>query len=123
MKADHCPECGTHLRLAVIADRPRIASFVAGLIGLAGAVGVPFCWIIVVALMGFLPETKGEWVGAAGFVFGLIISAAFLAAWVMFYPRYRRLRPLVRWLLAVACFVWAVGSLVTPVLISVIIDA
>jgi len=73
--------------------------------------------------MGFLPETKGEWVGAAGFVFGLIISAAFLAAWVMFYPRYRRLRPLVRWLLAVACFVWAVGSLVTLVLIPEIIDA
>lgn len=91
LTSDRCPECGERLVLQVGAAEPKMAAWVAGLIGLAGGAGfnvVLFGWGLLATLVsGFGPEL-GELIVIFAFA---AVGAVALLAWVRLGRRIRRL--------------------------------
>ena len=98
LQGNRCPECGRRLVLAVGTTEPRLAAFIAGLVGLSSGLGFSALLLIYVLFeamfgrRGFSPSMLevrcSSWaaVGAAG-----------VWAWVRVRKRLGRLREAAKW--------------------------
>lgn len=96
---NRCPECGRMLVLAVGTTEPRLAAFIAGLVGLSSGLG--FSALLLVYLLfeamfgrrGFSPRM----LEVALLVMGALVGAAGVWAWVRMRKRLGRLREAAKW--------------------------
>ncbi|MBX3406981.1 MAG: hypothetical protein KF869_09470 [Phycisphaeraceae bacterium] len=106
---NRCPECGRRLVLAVGTTEPRLAAFIAGLVGLSSGLGFSALLLIYVLFeamfgrRGFSPsllEITLLLVGAA-------VGAGGVAIWVRMRKRLGRVREAAKWGWAGAA--WLIG--------------
>lgn len=106
LTGDRCPECGDQLALRLGLAEPRLAVLIAGLIGLSAGAGlnglIAFAWAVSAVLHGF--HGIGEPLFFALVALMLAVEAAAIVLWVRQWPRVRRASPVVRRMLAIACW-------------------
>lgn len=106
---NRCPECGRPLVLAVGTTEPRLAAFIAGLVGLSCGLGfsaILLAWVVAEALFGrrgFFPSL----LELALLVAGAVVGGIGVLAWVRLRRRLGRLREAAKWGWAGAA--WLVG--------------
>jgi hypothetical protein len=90
LTSDRCPECGERLVLQVGAAEPRLGSWVAGLIGIAGGAGfhaVLFGWAIIARMSTRWGPPLGEVIVIAALA---SVQALGVFLWVRLGRRIRR---------------------------------
>jgi hypothetical protein len=116
----NCPECNQRLVLRVGLAEPRIGSFVAGLVAIAGGLG--FCTILFAYFVVYFASRYGRGgpplTGVVPLPIGMLIGGAMLWWWVKRRGRLARMSDGRR--LATVFAVWVV-SLVCPVLFTVLV--
>lgn len=108
--ADRCPECNEELRLQVGLVEPKLASFLAGLIGLACGAG--FYWVVLAwACVMRLMRTWGPSPIELGVIifFSLVLGAA-LWGWLRLRSRLRGMNPTARVALAALCWLFSAAA-------------
>lgn len=107
-----CPECDEALVLRVGLQEPRLAAYLAGLIGLAsgaGFHGFVFAWASWWIVFGAGGPQAGE---MAALVVGLALCGYGLAMWIRYRGRIRRAPEAVRRGLVTACWVLSGATVV-----------
>lgn len=110
-----CPECGQPLRLRVELQRPNLAAFVVGLIGLSSGAG--FCGLLLVWALYFGLTRAGGFEPVAllfAIAIEFLVISAIIVLWVWRSGWIRRQRAARRWTLAACC--WLVPVVVLLVL-------
>ena len=101
-----CPECGQELRLQLALAHPRLAWFMAGLVGLAFPCGfyVTLCCIGIIELL--IEDNPGLRTVAMIYVAAAIpVALALIGGWIKLRRRFSSARALVRWGLAGGCWI------------------
>lgn len=113
-----CPECGEALELRVGLVEPKLGSFVAGLVGLAGGAGfhaIVLGWFLWVSLFRtYAPDLRE----AIPLVIGLAVCGGATWAWMAMRQRIRHLNFPVRFALVAAC--WMVSFLTALLFFAVV---
>ncbi|MBL8990783.1 MAG: hypothetical protein JNJ48_04290 [Phycisphaerae bacterium] len=106
LTGSRCPECDQALELRVGLVEPRLAAWVAGLVGLATGTG--FSGLLVLYWLTVIAQ-RGRAVRADQFVLvtggGLVVEGLAMWAWLRFGAAIRRLPSPARRVLALGC--WA----------------
>lgn len=106
LSGDRCPECGDALILTVGLVEPRLAWFIAGLIGLGGGLGFS-----AIVLLYFVASSLSRLTRVASLVelmpllLGSLVLGAGLAAWIRLRRRIAVLPAEARWLQAIATYI------------------
>ena len=104
LTTEKCPECGSEVEVTVGLTEPRMAAFIAGLVGLAAGLG--FCalllmwvaWMHTVGLGG--PGLNQVWV----LPFGVVALGVALRVWLSMRKRIRMMPRHRRWMCAGLCY-------------------
>lgn len=108
-----CPECNQELQLRVGLVEPRMAAFIAGLVGIS--VGFGFCTMLLV-WVGYMYWGRPNWRAPMSdfypLFFGVIAGAGLLWTWLRSRARLNRCEPGVRWM---AALVATLLALVGPI--------
>ncbi len=113
LRTDVCPECNQKLTLRLALAEPRMAGFVAGLVGLSMGLGVHAMlagWFIVMQFRRF-----GGGPPLRDFVLLLalaLVHAVLVWFWVRNRGRLTRASASARWSLVVACYLVSIGTFV-----------
>ena len=109
-----CPECGQQLRLGLALAHPRLAWYVAGIVGLA----FPSGFYSIMLAIGVIELVSKEDPGIRSVAFVYLVIAAPMSLllvwfWVTMRRRLQTTRALVRWIGAVGCWVGVLLHLLT----------
>jgi hypothetical protein len=112
LRSARCPECAQELVLRVNLREPRLAGYVAGIVGLAAGVGFSGLLLIyAIIVFGFV--RGGGWVPR--FVLttggGLLVEGLLLWLWIRNGSRIRRFQRRARVWLVVGCWILTVTNL------------
>ncbi len=104
LRSEKCPECGSEVEVTVGLTEPRMAAFIAGVVGLAAGLG--FCALILL-WVGWLHVTRDGGPGLNKLwmlPIGVVVNAVALRIWLGLRRRIRTMSRRKQWVAAVACF-------------------
>ncbi|MEM0914358.1 MAG: hypothetical protein AAGK09_07070 [Planctomycetota bacterium] len=114
-----CPECGLDLALRVNLVEPRLAAWVAGLIGLAMSLGWSGLFTALLLVMPLFQQGSPPLQAYAYFIVGTAVSGVAVWVWLRQRSRLRRMDTWPRRLVAAACWLLPLINVsVFPALIS-----
>lgn len=112
LAGDRCPECGLELALRIQLAEPRLAAFLAGLVGLSAGAGfnalIFLYWLMITGRRGWRSNFETFIVVD---LISLAVMAAATYAWLRSRRRLRTMSPAARWVLVAACWALTVASL------------
>jgi hypothetical protein len=115
LTGDRCPECGQDLVIRVQLAEPKMAAFLAGLIGLSAGAGFSGLILLYWFILTFFVFRGGGGNGARILTLtlgGLALESGAMLGWLRFRGRLRTLKPQTRWTLVVACWILSLVNLV-----------
>lgn len=109
LTADRCPECGSEVEITVGLTEPRIAAFIAGVVGLAAGVGFNTLMLFWLAWMRLFEGRGSPGLNEAWpLLVGLAVMTIALMFWLNRRKLIRRMRPGVSWPLAAGGYVMSI---------------
>jgi hypothetical protein len=106
LTGDTCPECGSEVSITVGLTEPRMAAFIAGVVGLASGVGFNTLMLVWLAWMRLVDGRGSPGLDEAWpLLVGLGVTSVALFVWLNRRKQIRQLRTGPRHILAIVCYV------------------
>jgi hypothetical protein len=110
LTAEKCPECGSEVEITVGLTEPRMAAFIAGVVGLASGVGFNTLMLFWVAWMWVIDGRRGPRLQEfLPLLIGLAVMSVALMLWLNRRRRIRAMRPGVSWPLAASGYALSIA--------------
>lgn len=121
LTGNRCPECGRRLVLAVGTTEPRLAAFIAGLVGLSSGLGFSALLLLYVLFEATLGRSgiMPSMLEVALLIAGAVVGAGGVAVWVRLRKRLGRVRAPAKWGWVGAA--WLIG-ITFPVLVLLVVS-
>lgn len=110
LTAETCPECGSEVEVTVGLTEPRMAAFIAGLIGLAAGLGFN---ALILGWIGVMSLSRMRGAPPAGMLVPLVVGVAAtglgMVLWLRSRRRIRQAAPVARRVLVALCYALSLG--------------